>query len=354
MMKHKKLVLTLALLALNLPAWAQESLRGNLYEAYDELVPFAVQFAGGMSLVAGIGSILYIFLRVYKMLTLEEQFDVTPLLKPFGIGLLLMFYPGVLGILNGIGNIPVRYTNALVGESSATVEQLVRVDVKATQGWKWYMGSTNRGDYDSWVEDNAIEEDGLFGISTRIQFEGERMEFIAKQLIRDFVYEVSSILFFVASLSIDAARVFFLLVLTLMGPFSIALSIFDVFSGSLATWLTRYIYIYLWLPVANIYGFLINHIQINMINDSFVEVAADGSSTLSNTDLGYIVFLLFAGAGYLTIPSATAWIVAPGHQGAGAMRQVNMLGAAAGSVAGLAAGRIAYEAAKPKPPRPVS
>ena len=356
----KKAWATAALLLLNLPAWAQESLRTNLYDAYQQLIPFTRNISDGVSLIAGIGSLIYLFTRVYKMLALEEQFDVIPLLKPFGIGLLLIFYPGLLALINGICSIPTNFTNALVGESSATVEQLINSDIKETPGWKWYIGDSNPGNYgnygnyDAWLEDNSMEEEGWFGISSMIQFSGERMEFVAKQLIRDFAYELSSILFFVASLSIDLARIFFLIVLSMMGPFSIAISLFDITSGSIATWLTRYVHIYLWLPVANIYGFLINQIQINMIQDSFVQMAADGSSTLNTTDLGYIVFLLFAACGYLTIPSVTAWIVAPGHQGAAAMRQANMVGAAAGAVAGSAGASIAYEISKPSAPKAVS
>ena len=340
---YKKAGILLALLLLTAaPSWAQEvtGVRGAVYDAYTRISPIFTTFAGGMGMIAGLGSLIYVFTRVYQMLMLEHHFDVTPILKPFGLGLLLLFYSGLLGIMNGMMAIPINATQAMVETSEAEVERLVRREVNETQGWKWYMGSSNRGDYDTWVKDNAIDEG--FGISSRIQFEGERMEFIAKQLIRDFVYVVSSSLFFAASLAIDTARLFFLIVLGLLGPFAIALSIFDLFSGSLAQWMTRYIHVSLWLPVANIYGYLINEIQVSMVSSAIIELNADGSSTFSTSDMSMIVFLIFASIGYMTIPSVASWIVAPGHQGAAAMQQVNAVGNTISAAAGAAtAGAVA-------------
>ena len=333
----RKITLSLVGVLLSVPSWAEiTGLRKAVYDTYDKISPTFDLLANGMSLLAGLGSLLYVAIRVYQMLMVEEEFSVRPILKPFCIGLLLMFYPGVINMLNVVGSIPTNYTNALVGESNVLLEDLIYRKVTETEGWKWYMGPSGMGDYDSWVKDNDVDS-GPLGISAWMNFQGERIEFIFKQQLREFVFVIASIMFYVAALSVDGARVFFLTMLGLLGPMSIALSIFDFWSGSLVTWMTRYIHVYLWLPVANVYGFFINNIQITLIRGSFVEVAEGGSSTFSTTDLGMVVFMIFAALGYMTIPSVASWIVAPGHQGAAAMSQVNRIGTTMAAAMGAAA-----------------
>jgi len=315
------------------------TMRDSLYKAYNDLFPFFSQVAGGMGLVAGLGALLYVFYRVYKMLMLAEPFDIYPILKPFGIGLLLIFYPGFISLINTIGDLPVNYTNALVGKTNQTIEVLLNKKMRETSAWKWYYNNDGWGDYGSWVEDNDIDT-GIIGekhIPAYLNFAGEQLMFQVKTYMKEFLFTTLSILYYGCSLLIDVARTFFLLVLGFLGPIAIALSMFDVLSGSLIGWLTRYIHVYLWLPIANIYGFLINSIQINIIQKSIVQIQTDGSSVFDGTDMAMLVFLFFAALGYFTIPSVASWIVSPGHGGMGrAMNQVNTLPNAAGAAAGTA------------------
>lgn len=315
------------------------SMRDSLYKAYDDLFPYFSQVAGGMGLIAGFGALLYVFYRAYKMLMLAEPFDVYPILKPFGIGLLLIFYPGFISLINTIGDLPVNFTNALVGDTNETIEVLLNKKMQETSAWKWYNTNDGWGDYGSWVEDNDIDT-GIIGqnhIPAYLNFAGEQFMFQVKTYMKEFLFTALSILYYGCSLLIDVARMFFLLVLGFLGPIAISLSMFDALSGSFAGWLTRYAHVYLWLPIANIYGFLINSIQINIIQKSIVQIQTDGSSVFEGTDMAMLVFLFFAALGYFTIPSVASWIVSPGHGGMGrAMNQVNALPNAAGAAAGTA------------------
>lgn len=352
-MTRKILFILPVLLLLSLDMYAAAgsgmlSMRDSLYKAYDDLFPFFTKISGGMSLIAGFGAMLYVFARAYKMLMLAEPFDVYPILKPFGIGFLLIFYPGFLSIINTIGDLPVNYTNALVGESNQTIEVLLNKKMQETDAWKWYNSNDGWGDYGSWVEDNDIDT-GIIGenhIPAFLNFAGEQMKFQVKTYMKEFLFTTLSIFYYGCSLLIDVARMFFLLVLGFLGPLAIALSMFDVFSGSLTGWLTRYAHVYLWLPVANIYAFLINSIQINIIQKSIVQIQADGSSVFDSTDMAMLVFLFFAALGYFTIPSVASWIVSPGAGGMGrAMNQVNAVPNAAGAAAGTASAMVLAGAA---------
>jgi conjugative transposon TraJ protein len=317
------------------------TMRDSLYKAYNDLFPHFNTVAGGMGLIAGFGALLYVFVRAYKMLMLAETFDVYPILKPFAIGLLLIFYPGFLGLINGIGNIPVNFTNALVGETNQTIEVLLNKKLQETNAWKWYNTNDMWGSYGAWVEDNDIDT-GVIGenhITAFAQFAGEQMKFQIKTYAREILFMILSVFYYGCSLLIDVARIFFLLVLGFLGPVAIAFSMFDVFSGSLVGWLTRYAHVYLWLPIANLYGFLINSIQINLIQESIVQIETDGSSVFDGADMAMLAFLFFAALGYFTIPSVASWIISPGAGGMGrAMNSVNALPNAASAATGAIVG----------------
>jgi conjugative transposon TraJ protein len=317
------------------------TMRDSLYKAYNDLYPHFSTVAGGMGLIAGFGSLVYVFVRAYKMLMLAEPFDVYPILKPFGMGLLLIFYPGFLSLINGVGSIPVNFTNALVGETNETIEVLLNRKLQETSAWKWYNSNDMWGSYGAWVEDNDIDT-GVIGekhITAFAQFAGEQMKFQVKTYAREILFMILSVFYYGCSLLIDVARIFFLLVLGFLGPVAIALSMFDIFSGSLMGWLTRYAHVYLWLPVANIYGFLINSIQINLIQESIVQIETDGTSVFDGADMAMLAFLFFAALGYFTIPSVSSWIVSPGAGGMGrAMNSVNALPNAASAATGAVVG----------------
>lgn len=59
-------------------------------------------------------------------------------------------------------------------------------------------------------------------------------------------------MFNAAALVIDTLRTFFLIVLSILGPISFAISCWDGFHASLTQWFVRYISIYLWLPVSDL------------------------------------------------------------------------------------------------------
>ena len=78
-----------------------------------------------------------------------------------------------------------------------------------------------------------------------------------RQLVRDFF----ELLFNAAGLTIDTLRTFFLVVLSILGPLSFALSIYDGFHSTLASWISRYISVYLWLPIADLFSAVLAKIQ---------------------------------------------------------------------------------------------
>ena len=141
-----------------------------------------------------------------------------------------------------------------------------------------------------------------------------------------------------AALVINTLRTFNLLVLALMGPLVLGLSVFDGFHHSLQHWLARYVKIYLWLPVANILGWIISSIQVHMAQLALAQTQATGDTSFGAANVGHIVFLIIAIIGYFTVPSMAGYIVQVGTNGMHMMRTTALFHSAVNSVAS-AAGR---------------
>ena len=155
----------------------------------------------------------------------------------------------------------------------------------------------------------------------------------------------SIILFRAASLVVDTIRTFFLIVLSVLGPFAFAVSVFDGFQGTLVQWLARYISVYLWLPISDRLGVMLAKIQtlvlqseMEMIRNPLGVFSPDGSTAI------YLVFMLIGLVGYFCVPTVANWVVQAGGMGAYNRNMNNTASKAAnvgGAVAGASTGNVA-------------
>lgn len=73
--------------------------------------------------IAGLGALLYISYRVWQSLARGEAIDLFPLLRPFALGICIMFFPTlVLGSLNGILSPVVQATHSLMVGQTFNIE----------------------------------------------------------------------------------------------------------------------------------------------------------------------------------------------------------------------------------------
>src|SRR5665213_3862479 len=83
--------------------------------------------------------------------------------------------------------------------------------------------------------------------------------------IKEWMSEVLQVLYMAAALCINTIRTFYLIVLAILGPLVFGLAVFDGLGHILMVWVARYINVFLWLPVANIFGSIIGKVQEQMI-----------------------------------------------------------------------------------------
>ena len=277
-----------------------DNLHQILLSLYEEMMPLCSDMAGVAKGLAGLGALFYVAMRVWQSLARAEAIDVYPLLRPFAIGLCILFFPTiVLGTMNSVLGVIVQGTHSILEEQTFDMGM--------------YM---------------------------------DRAAYNIKKSVRDWFRELLELMFTAAALVIDTLRTFFLVVLSILGPVAFAFSVWDGFHSTLSAWFSRYIQIYLWLPVSDLFSTILAKIQILMLQNDIEAMQADPNFSVEASNGVYIVFLVIGIVGYFTIPTVAGWIIQAGGGVGSYNKNIGTAGALGGSLAGAAAGNVAGRTGK--------
>ena len=174
------------------------------------------------------------------------------------------------------------------------------------------------------------------------------VEQLMQRGIRLWFQELLELLFQSAALVIDTIRTFFLIALSILGPIAFALSVYDGFQSTLTQWITRYISIYMWLPVSDLFSSVLARIQVLMLTRD-IEAMSDPTFIPDSSNTVYIIFLIIGIFGYFTIPTVANWIIMAGgvsHANRAMNQTATKVGNVAAAGAGAAVGNIAGKIVK--------
>ena len=328
-----------------------ENLHQILRSLYDEMMPLCEDMAGVAKGIAGLGALFYVAYRVWQSLACAEPIDVFPMLRPFAIGLCIMFFPTVvLGTLSGVLSPIVQGTAKMLETETLDMneyrEQKDKLEYEAMKRNPETAYLVSNEEFDKQLEELGWSPDDLV---TMAGMYIERSMYQMKKGVRDFFRELLELLFQAAALVIDTLRTFFLVVLSILGPIAFAISVWDGFQSTLTQWICRYVQVYLWLPVSDMFSTILAKIQVLMLQSDIERMQADPNFSLDSSDGVYIVFMIIGIIGYFTIPTVSGWIIQAGGMG-NYGRNVNQTagkaGGFAGSVAGATAGNVAGRVGK--------
>lgn len=296
-------------------------LQGVLDQLYDQMMPLCSSLIGVGRGLAGFGATWYIGARVWKHIANAEPVDFYPLLRPFGIGLAVLMFPTVIGIINTVMQPTVSGTGTMVQGSNQAIALLLQKKeeaVRKTDVWQMYVGENGSGDRDKWYkythpDDPDDENEGwMSSVGNDIKFAMAKASYNFRNAVKEWMSEVLNVLYEAAGLCINTIRTFYLIVLAILGPLVFGLAVFDGFQHTLTVWMARYINIFLWLPVANIFGSIIGKIQEMMLQLDIQQVQQYGDTFFSPTDVAYLIFMIIGIVGYFTVPSVANYIVNAG------------------------------------------
>jgi conjugative transposon TraJ protein len=324
-----------------------KSLHRVLDQLYDQMIPMCSQLIGVGRGIAGFAAMWYIASRVWGHISRAEPIDFYPLLRPFVIGFAIIIFPSVIALINGVMKPAVSGTAVMVTNTDAAIVALLKAKeqaIKQTDIWKMYVGETGNGDREKWYKythpKDEPDDEGIFdGIGNDIRFAMAKFSYNLRNTIKEWMSEVLQVLFAGASLCINTIRTFNLIILAVLGPLAFGLSVFDGFQHTIRHWLARYINVFLWLPVANIFGAVLGKIQENMLKIDVSQINQSGDTFFSRTDMGYLIFMIIGIIGYFTVPSIASHIMWVGGGDALTSKTTNMtmMASSAATTAGSAA-----------------
>lgn len=320
-----------------------DNLHALLRSLYTEMMPLCSDMAGVAKGIAGLGALFYVGMRVWQSLARAEPVDVYPMLRPFVIGFCILFFPTVvLGTLNAVLSPVVQGTNKLLDNQTMDMqkyqEQKDKLDYEAKMRNPETAYLVSQEEFDKQLEELGWSPSDMWTM-TGMYMDRKMYEF--KKWVRDLMREALELLFAASALLIDTLRTFFLVVLSILGPLAFGIAVWDGFQSTLTQWFSRYIQIYLWLPVSDLFSAVLARIQVLMLQNDIERMQSDPNFSIDTSDGAYIVFMIIGILGYFTIPTVAGWIISAGGGTGNYNRHVNTAGALVGGLAGAAAGNVA-------------
>lgn len=314
-----------------------DNLHQILRNLYEEMLPLCSQMTGVAKGIAGLGALFYVAYRIWQSLSRAEPIDVYPLLRPFVIGFCIMFFPTVvLGTINNVLSPIVTGTNGILQTQTLDMnryrEQKDRLELEAMKRNPETAYLVDKAEFDKKLDDLGITDaPEICGMYI------DRAMYNTKRWFQELFRNLLELMFHAAALVIDTLRTFFLVVLSILGPISFAISVWDGFQATLTQWFLRYISIYLWLPVSDLFSSVLARIQVLMLQKD-IEQLTDPNFIPDGSNAVYITFLIIGIIGYFTIPTVAGWIVQAGGGAGNYGKNVNQTASKTGSIAGGAAG----------------
>lgn len=299
------------------------SLQYVLDDVYGDMIPICSKLIGVARGIAGFAALWYIGSRVWRQIAAAEPIDFYPLLRPFALGMAVLLFPAFLSLMNGVLQPIVNATGGMIKDSNKAIAVLLKKKeeaIKNSKTWQMYVGENGSGDREKWYKYThpkgaAGSEEGMVeSLGNDIKFWMDKQSYNFRNSIKQWMSELLQVLYEAAALCINTIRTFYLIVLAILGPLVFGFAVFDGFQHTLTVWLARYINVFLWLPVSNIFGSILGKIQENMLRLDISQVQAAGDTFFSATDTAYLIFMVIGIVGYFTVPGVANYIV---HAGGG-------------------------------------
>jgi hypothetical protein len=356
------------LLAQNTPEWQKNAVDwaqgGNVYEdwfmkyflkEYKQMVWAEYKtFIDTARILGGLFSIIYFAIKSYEMMTGDKKLEVLPLLRPFGLCLVIIYWGAFIDLISfptdiianeasqkyeaqqkRINNL--RYSRATY--QYAMVNNLYKVNAETTlaanQSTDFMsdpMGSVGSAVKQglSSIVSPVLELKEKFAIGIQLAIT-QALELLALWILRICVYAIFII------------QIVYSGILIMLGPFSVAISILPMFKESFSTWISRFISVQLYLGVAFIILFVCGILQEFALTSEiakFKEIVDDAGNIVSMEKFLYlktngvlsfgvvIVSFLISAITIFTVPTISTWIVSS----SGASSAVSTMGRVASTI----------------------
>jgi conjugative transposon TraJ protein len=299
-----------------------------------EFLPTSIgNIVGG---IAAIAALFYVGNRVWQNMTKGEPIEIYPLLRPFAIAIILFAFPKLVIT-------PIHY---ILSPTRTATAQIVynRKDINAAKieeiKQKVEAQRAAEAEKEAIAKKEMIKKGGLQAMTAIFDSIGDLFNqfgnWLARKFISGLLWSLECIAILIG-LFFKLLRIVFLVVLGCVGPIALALSLFPSYESSFGGWLSKYIGIYLWLPLINILEIIGQEIEVQVM----YAMIGGGAVFPPETGVNIVMILMFVVIifAHLQIPDMAGWIIQGGSITLQAMTgAMAMAGGVAGAGAGAAVG----------------
>lgn len=290
-------------------------------------------FIADAQALAAIFMLVFFAIKAYEMMAGDKQLEIMPLLRPFGLVMVILWWPTFTRVVAYPTDIVAYKTEAMFDGSQTEVnslrlqraklmvdiaDQLLTVQAETetakTEADTWYgkawesvASTVKEGFSDVWnsvVQIRNRLQVGLQLLATSL------LETLAVWLLRICVYVIFII------------QIIYSTILIILGPFSVAASILPAFRDSFSTWIARFISVNLYSGIAYLVMYiasLFQHYAMEAEISRYQELVGTAGPDLEKLTVfagnGVLSFgivigtFVIAALTMLTVPSISTWII---------------------------------------------
>ncbi|WP_231426461.1 plasmid transfer protein [Pedobacter sp. Leaf250] len=307
--------------------------------------------------------LIYFAIICYGMISGDKKLEVMPLLRPFGLVMVILWWPAFTKVIAYPGALVENRTEQLFDGSQSHINDLrmqrAKLMVDVSDELFKLQASTEiaKSEADTWYE-NAWEsvkssvKEGFSQVWNPVVEMRNRLQ-VGLQLLASSLLETMAIwILRISVYVIFIVQIIFSTILIILGPFSVAVSILPAFRQSFTEWIARFVSVSLYSGIAYLVMYVASLFQQYALEAEILRyselLSGEGESIEKLSwfaangvlSFGMVIITFVIGAiTMFTVPSISTWIVstsgvssAASAMGSGATRISSMATSAVGGM----------------------
>lgn len=307
--------------------------------------------------------LIYFAIICYGMISGDKKLEVMPLLRPFGLVMVILWWPAFTKVIAYPGALVENRTEQLFDGSQSHINDLrmqrAKLMVDVSDALFKLQASTEiaKSEADTWYE-NAWEsvkssvKEGFSQVWNPVVEMRNRLQ-VGLQLLASSLLETIAIwILRISVYVIFIVQIIFSTILIILGPFSVAASILPAFRQSFSEWIARFVSVSLYSGIAYLVMYVASLFQQYALEAEILRyselLSGEGESIEKLSwfaangvlSFGMVIITFIIGAiTMFTVPSISTWIVstsgvssAASAMGSGATRISSMATSAVGGI----------------------
>ena len=307
--------------------------------------------------------LIYFAIICYGMISGDKKLEVMPLLRPFGLVMVILWWPAFTKVIAYPGALVENRTEQLFDGSQSHINDLrmqrAKLMVDVSDALFKLQASTEiaKSEADTWYE-NAWEsvkssvKEGFSQVWNPVVEMRNRLQ-VGLQLLASSLLETMAIwILRISVYVIFIVQIIFSTILIILGPFSVAASILPAFRQSFTEWIARFVSVSLYSGIAYLVMYVASLFQQYALEAEILRyselLSGEGESIEKLSwfaangvlSFGMVIITFIIGAiTMFTVPSISTWIVttsgvssAASAMGSGATRISSMATSAVGGI----------------------